>query len=300
MEIKRTEKAFQITGIPDSEINSTRTLSTFSTSDSFESANSDQSMFTAPQPESPLDKASVTLEKQFNATRLGQSLVGTSSPQPVSRANDKQAEFTKAHSEFQQTVEARQEDALQRAAENALDGLRSGNSSILGGEFTPVDVSFLDTSNSYTNTDNSKPENSKPKPVFNFEVNQKQKFFNDLLESNRLKPTSSVEDERIKNVKDHNNVPTFFPPTGPTSRANDRQAEFTEAKAEFERTSKNKEEGSNLGIDIGDFTHSGLDDLGEDLASLANQKSITVSESNRKQKELSDLMASTREALGND
>lgn len=254
MEIRRTEKAFQISETQNSETNnaSSKNVTTFSTSDSFENAG-------------------------------------------PKRANDKQAEFTKAHTEFQETVKARQEDALNRAAENALDGLRNGNSSILGGEFSPVNVPFLDTYSGYTNTDNSKPENSKPKPVFNFEVNQKQKFFNDLLESNRLRPTSSVEDERIKNVKDHNNVPTFFPPTGPTSRANDRQAEFTEAKAKFERTSKNKELASDLGIDIGDFIHSGLDDLAEDLASLANQKSVTVSETNRKQKELSDLFASNRE-----
>src|SRR5574339_976888 len=99
MEIKRTEKAFQISETQNSETSSasSKKVSTFSTSDSFENAGSNQSMFAAPQPESPLSKASESLEKQFDAIRIGQSMIGTSSAQPVSRANDKQADFTKAH-----------------------------------------------------------------------------------------------------------------------------------------------------------------------------------------------------------
>jgi len=314
MEIKRTEKAFQITATPDSEVSSTRSLSTFSTPDSFETANPDQSMFSPPQPESPLDKASETLEKQFNSARITQSMASTS-PQPVSRANDKQAELTKARTDFKEASNPPAPDPLSGIADHLLDGVSDG-SNILGGGFEPITPDFLETGHTSRETKPSKPE-----PTLATETNQKQKFFNELLESNRMRatsserderirnvknhsnlfpspePTSSVNDERTSNVKNHNNVPSFFPPTGPTSRADDRQAEFTEAKAEFERSSK-KEEGSDLGIDIGDFTHSGLDDLGEDLASLANQKSVTISESDRKQKELTDLFASNREALG--
>lgn len=296
MEIKRTEKAFQITGTSETETTGTRNASTFSTSDSFGNANANQSMFSAPQPESPLTKVSESLEKQFDAAHLGQSLIGNSSPQPVSRANDKQAEFTKAHSEFQETVKARREEALHRAFENALDDLRNGNSSILGGEFYPVDIPSLDVPRSDTNTEHSNPENSKPKPVFDFEVNQKQKFFNELLESNRLKPTSSVQDERIKNVKDHNNVPSFYPSVDPTSRANDKQADFTEAKAEFDETVEKRRRMAEI-VDLYNNRNSGLEDFVNSVDLFPEEKSIPIAESNRKQKLFTDLLASNRDDL---
>ncbi|HEY7160461.1 MAG TPA: hypothetical protein VH815_04345 [Acidobacteriota bacterium] len=290
MEIKRTEKAFQISETQNSETNSasSKKVSTFSTSDSFENAGANQSMFAAPQPQSPLNKALESLEKQFDAIRFGQSMISTASPQTASRANDKQAEFTKAHIEFKEEEDARIQEQMHQAAENAF----GNQSTVLGDSFTPIWPDFLDNDTPATNTPTEKP---KPEPIMKFETNQKQKYFNDLLESNRLKPTSSVEDERTKNVKDHNNVPSFYPPTEPTSRANDRQAEFTEAKAEFEKSS-NQTEGSELAIDLDDYTHSGFDDPVIDLGSLPNH-TATISESNRKQKELSDLFTSNKETL---
>ncbi len=300
MEIKRTEKAIQISETQNSETNSasSKKVSTLSASDSFENASSNQPMFAAPQPESPLSKASESLEKQFDAARLGQSLIGNSSPQTVSRANDKQAEFTKAHSEFQETVKARRQEALDQAFDKALDDLRNGDSSLLGGEFYPVDIPSFDVPRSDTNTENSKPENSKPKPVFDFEVNQKEKFFNDLLESNRTKPTSSVQDERIKNVKDHNNVPSFYPSVEPTSRANDKQADFTKAKAEFDKTVEEERAKQQL-IDLINNPPNPLEDLVNGIDLFKEEESIPTAESNRKQKQLTDLLAANREALKN-
>lgn len=292
MEIKRTEKAFQISEAQNSETNSasSKKVSTLSTSDSFENGNSNQSMFAAPQPESPLSKASEELEKQFNATRIGQSMIGTSSAQPISRANDKQAEFTKARADFKEEVNAR----FQQMAEDALNGLGSNYSSILGGDYTAVtpDLPSHDHPSSVTE------EPSKPKPVLTVEINQKQKFFNDLLESNRLKPTSSVQDERIKNVKDHNNGQDFYPSTEPTSRANDKQAEFTEVKAEFDKTVEEERAKKQL-VNLINNPPNGLDDLFNGIDLFKEEESIPVSESNRKEKQLTDLLAANREALKN-
>jgi hypothetical protein len=316
MEIKRTEKAAQITGTSNSETTSTRKASTFGASDSFETANSNQSMFSAPQPESPLDKASETLEKQFNATRIGQSLIGTSSPQPVSRANDKQAEFTKASIEFKEASNPPAEDPFGGAIDDLLNGGPDG-SDILGGGFTPVTPDFLKTGHPSRETKPSKPE-----PTLATETSQKQKFFNELLESNRMRPTSSERDEKIRNVKDHsnlfpsaeptsslqdeqirnvknhNNVPDFYPSVDPTSRVNDRQAEFTEAKAEFQELVKKREAIAEF-VNFANNGNSGLDDLLNSV-DIIPEKEIQTAESNRKQKELTDLLASTREALEND
>jgi hypothetical protein len=329
MEIKRTEKAFQISETQNSETNSvsSKKVSTLSTSDSFENANSNQRMFAAPQPESPLSKTSESLERQFNATRIGQSMIGTSSPQPVSRAaNDKQAELTKAHTEFKERANAPAQDPLSGIAEHFLDGV-SGGSDILGGGFTPVTPDFLfDQPGRETTTENP----PKPEPTLATEINQKQKFFNDLLESNRMRPTSSERDEKSRNVKDHNNVQTFYPPTEPTSsvtderirnvnnhnnvqsfypsieptsRANDKQAEFTVAKESFDKTleeKKQEQDAHNLIESVTDLINDPYNSLEDKLAGIdpfKEKESTPIAESNHKQKQLTDLLASTREAL---
>ncbi len=305
MEIKRTEKAFQISETQNSETNSasSKKVSTLSTPDSFENGNSNQPMFAAPQPENPLSKASESLEKQFNATRVEQSMIGTSSPQPISRANDKQAEFTKAHTEFKAEVDARAQEQLTQGLDRALDELRNGQSSslssILGNDYVPFIPDFLTHDTPGRNTPTEKP---KPEPVMKFEIDEKQKFFNDLLESNRLKPTSSVQDERIKNVKDHNNVQDFYPSVEPTSRVNDKQAEFTEAKAGFEKTiekERRNEEVMEAVTNLIADPFQALNDWLSGIDPFKEEESIPTAESNRKQKELTDLLAANREALKN-
>ncbi len=325
MEIKRTGKASQISETENNETNSasSKNVSIFSTPDSFEYGNSNRSMFEAPQPQSPLSKVSESLEKQLNTTRIEQSMIGTSSLQPVSRANDKQAEFTKARTEFQEAVDARAQEQLTGMADHILDGISDG-SNVLGGDgMVPItpDLLKFDPFGTQTTTENP----PRPEPTLANEINQKQKFFNELLESNRTKPTSSVQDERIKNVKDHNNVQafhpsieptsslneervrnvkdhnnvqTFFPSIEPTSRANDKQADFTEAKAEFDKTVEEERAKQQ----IKDFVNNQpnpLDDLLNGIDLFKEEASTPTAESNRKQKELTDLLASNRVALKN-
>ena len=87
----------------------------------------------------------------------------------------------------------------------------------------------------------------------------------------------------------------LFPSIDPTSRANDRQAEFTDAKAEFQETVEKREAIAQL-VDLINHPQNGLDDLSH-AVDIVPEKSISDSESNSKQKELTDLMASTKEAL---
>jgi hypothetical protein len=267
MEIKRTEKAFQITATTDSGTTSTRAIPTYNTSDSFETA----------------------IPRQ-------------------------QAELTRARMEFKEASNPPAQDPLAHAAEKLLDGGANGFD-FLGGGFTPITPDFLNTHNQ----PGRQTENSKPGPTLNTETNQKQKYLNDLLESNRLRPTSSerdekirnvknhsnlfptpeptssVNDERIGNVKDHNNVQDFYPSIDPTSRANNRQAEFTKTKAEFQEMVEKREAIAEF-VDLINSANSGFDDLFDSIDIIPDVQPKT-SETNRKQKELTDLLASTRDAL---
>jgi hypothetical protein len=218
-----------------------------------------------------------------------------------SLANVKKAELTEALASFEKVkadAEARLQQELDHAVENAVDDLLSGNGSgIVGGSGLGAVRIDLPGSETTTPPESTTEPKEEPLPIPTADSVRQQKELTDLLASNRMKATTSVREEQVRNLKNESPQPIFGKREIDPSFGNAKQAEFTEAMSKFQ---KSQERSAFDGITLDGITgSSGLDDLldqvGNPLDSKKNDE--PVAESNHKQQQLTDLFISTKDKL---